>query len=227
MATFFDTWITKTADVIYRGETAPDSTKFYGILVSSDATITRASSIVDIIANELPVANGYSRQNMTFAAGSYDNTDQRHEYPNIDISWAASGASFDFQHFVILADANPTASHSFTNAEINPTTNVITITAHSFIDGDTVVFVKDTAATLPTGVAELTEYTIASSTTNTVQLSGVDFTDAGTGTFYLKSTVGELVAFNTEASTVSVLDGQTQPFTIPVVAFNGGYTTGV
>lgn len=227
MATFFDDWIEHTSDVIYRGTTAPDSSKYYACLIDDSATISRTSSIIAAIAGEVPAVNGYTRKNITFDSGTYNALEQRYEYPDIDVSWTASGSSFDFRSLVIIADGKAIPPRSFTDANIDTGTDVITINAHGFTNGDKVIFAKALGATLPSGVAELTEYTVASVTTNTLQLTGVNFTTAGSGTFYLKSVDGRLVAWHTEAANVTILDGQTQPFTIPTAHFNAGYTTGV
>lgn len=227
MATFFNSWISHSSDVVFRGTTAPDSSKYYACLIDDSVTISRTSSLIAVIAGEVPKINGYDRNNISFLAGTYDTLEQRYEYPNIDLSWSASGGSYDFRSLVIIADGKAIAPRAFTNANIDTGTDVITINAHGFTSGDKVIFAKATGATLPSGVAELTEYTVASATTNTLQLTGVNFATAGSGTFYLKSVDGQLVAWHSEPANVTILDGQTQPFTIPTAHFNAGYTTGV
>lgn len=100
----FNSWIKHVGDVMLLGTTAPNPASFYAILCNTN-TIARTMSIADVVATELAASNGYARQQITFTSGTYDATDQRYELPNVNISFAASGGSLQFQTMVILADA--------------------------------------------------------------------------------------------------------------------------
>jgi len=111
----FNSWIKRVGDVMLLGSTPPDSTKFYAILCNSNA-ITRDMTMAQVIALELPTTNGYSRQKITFATGTYDATDKRYELPNVNINFAAnSSGSFQFQTMVIIADATSTVGNTTGN----------------------------------------------------------------------------------------------------------------
>lgn len=75
---------------------------------------------------------------------------------------------------------------TFTTANVNFGTDVITITAHEFDDNDFVSFTS--SDTLPAGLVINTYYNIISKTTNTFQISAtrggaaIDITDEGVGT---------------------------------------------
>ena len=110
MAIFFDSFITLAGDVMFRGTSAPNPSDFYAILTSSARL--RTDNLATVIANELAATNGYVRKLLSFSAGSYDNTDSRHEFPNLTFTHTATGGNIVFQSVVILADANSTVGDS-------------------------------------------------------------------------------------------------------------------
>jgi hypothetical protein len=225
MSTFFNSWIEYRGNVIYRGVTAPDPSKFQVILV--DNVVDRTTTLADIISDEVLPINGYERINLVFGEGTYSTPNQRLEYPDINIAFAADSGTIQFRSLVILADASPVASKSFTNANVNATSNTITISNHGFVNGNKLIFTPATLATLPGGVTEGDIYEVISVTTNTFQLSGLDITDTGSGTFYARSANGRLMSFYVAPTTIQIFDAQEQPFVIPVAAMNTGIITGV
>ncbi|WP_445634568.1 hypothetical protein NSTC745_06389 [Nostoc sp. DSM 114161] len=181
----------------------------------------------DFIANELLPSNGYARIDASLSNdGSYDTTDQRHELPTINAAFAASGGSLQFQTIFLIADSVAISSKSFTNANVNATSDRITITNHGFVNGDKLVFTADALAFLPGGITAGTVYTVTNVTTNDFQLTGVDITDTGSGTFRARSANGIIVAYAVESTPITVADGQGHSYQIPLVVLNSGYVNG-
>ncbi|MFN6572373.1 MAG: hypothetical protein RMY31_035270 [Dendronalium sp. ChiSLP03b] len=231
--TFTNAWITESAKILFRGGTPPNANKFR-LCLANTATLSRASSLADFIANELLPTNGYTRASANFGSdGSYDSTDQRHELPTINASFSASGGSLQFQTAFLIADSSAVASKSFTNSNVNASTDRITITSHGFVNGDKLVFTADALATLPSGITASTIYQVASVTTNDFQLqpngggSTIDITDTGSGTFRARSANGIVVAYATESNPITVSSGQSYSYQIPLVVLNAGYVNGV
>lgn len=225
MTTFTNDWITESAKILFRGATPPEPTKFR-LCLANTATLTRGSSLVDFISNELLPNDGYIRAAANFSAdGNYDPTDQRHEMPTITASFTADGASLQFQAAFLMADARVIASRVFSDANVNPATDVITINNHGFIPSDRLIFTADELAFLPGGIAAGTIYTVTAATTNTFGI-GVDITNTGSGTFRARSANGIVVAFATADTPITLADGQTYSYQIPLVVLNSGYVSG-
>ncbi|WP_179072124.1 hypothetical protein [Nostoc sp. C057] len=223
---FSNSWITQSARILFRGATPPDASKFR-LALANTASLGRTSSLADFISNELLPNNNYARAVANFSSdGSYDTTDQRHELPTISASFSASGGSLQFQTAFLIADSSAASSKSFTSSDVNPTSDRITISAHSFVNGDKLVFTADSLAFLPGGITAGTVYTVSSVTTNDFQLTGVDITDTGSGTFRARSANGIIVAYAVETSPITVADGQGYSYQIPLVVLNSGYVTG-
>jgi hypothetical protein len=230
--TFTNAWVSLSAKILFRGATPPDASKFRLALANSSA-LGRTSSIANFISNELLPTNGYARIDASFSSdGSYDPTDQRHELPTISASFTATGGSLQFQTAFLIADSLAVSSKSFTDANVNSTSDRVTITSHGFVNGDKLVFTADALATLPSGIAPGTIYQVASSSTNDFQLqpngggSTIDITDTGSGAFRARSANGIIVAYAVESSPITVADGQGYSYQIPLVVLNSGYVTG-
>lgn len=223
--TFTNNWVSQSAKILFRGTTPPDASKFR-LALANTATLGRTSPLADFIANELLPTNGYARASANFGSdGSYDATDQRHELPSVSASFSATGGSLQFQTVFLIADSLAVSSKSFTNANVNTTSDRIAITAHVFVNGDKLVFTSDALATLPGGIAAGTVYTVSNVTTNDFQI-GVNITDTGSGTFRARSANGIIVAYAVESSPITVPDGQGYSYQIPLVVLNSGYVTG-
>jgi hypothetical protein len=230
--TFTNAWIAQSAKILFRGAAVPDAAKFR-LCLANTATLTRGTSLVNFINSELLPNNGYTRALANIVDGSYDTVDQRYEFPVFTASFTASGGALQFQTAFLMADASAVASKSFTNSNVNPTSDRITITSHGFVDGDKLIFTADALATLPSGIAASTIYQVASATTNDFQLqpngggSTVNITDTGSGTFRARSANGIIVAYATESSPITLADGQSYSYQIPLVVLNSGYVTGI
>ena len=85
---------------------------------------------------------------------------------------------------------NLPSAKSFTTGDVNTGTDTITVAAHGYSNGDSVVFA--TNGTLPTGLSAETVYYIINAATNTFKVSltsggsAVDITTTGSGTFYVQ-----------------------------------------
>ena len=229
---FTNTWVTQSAKILFRGVTPPDASKFR-LALANTATVSRSSSLADFITSELLPNFGYSRAIANFGSdGIYDTTDQRHELPIISASFAATGGSLQFQTAFLIADSTAVSSKSFTNTNVNPTSDRITIPAHGFINGDKLVFTADVMGTLPSGIVANTIYQVSNITSNDFQLqpngggTTIDITDTGSGTFRARSAGGTIVAYAVESSPITVPDGQGYSYQIPLVVLNSGYVTG-
>lgn len=229
---FTNAWISQSAKILFRGATPPDTAKFR-LALANTASLGRTNSLADFISNELLPINNYARATANFSGdGSYDTTDQRHELPTISASFTASGGSLQFQTAFLIADSLAISSKSFTDANVNATSDRITITAHGFANGDKLVFTADALATLPGGIVAGTIYQVSSVTTNDFQLqpnggdSTIDITNTGSGTFRARSANGIIVAYAVESSPITVPDGQGYSYQIPLVVLNSGYVAG-
>lgn len=230
--TFTNDWISLQAKVLFRGSSAPDMSKFY-VGLANVATLTRASLISDFISNELLPINGYQRVPVSFSSdGSYDTSANRHEMPTVIAPFSASNNSFQFQTAFLMSNAQPTASQSFTNSNVTPSTGRIAIASHGFVNGDRLVFTADPLATLPGGIAASTIYQVANITTNDFQLQdltgvAINITDTGSGTLRARSANGSIVALAIESSPITVPAGQGYTYQIPIVLLNTGYANGI
>ncbi|WP_146195823.1 hypothetical protein [Nostoc commune] len=201
--------------------------------LANTASLGRTNSLADFISNELLPTNNYARAVANFSSdGTYDTTDQRHELPTISASFSASGGSLQFQTAFLIADSSPISSKSFTNSDVNPTSDRITITNHGFVNGDKLLFTADSLASLPGGIAAGTIYQVASMTANDFLVtpngggSTINITDTGSGTFRARSANGIIVAYAVESSPITVPDGQGYSYQIPLVVLNSGYVNG-
>ncbi|MBN3951935.1 MAG: hypothetical protein HWQ38_37915 [Nostoc sp. NMS7] len=230
---FTNAWVSQSAKILFRGATPPDATKFR-LALANTATLTRSNLLADFLASELLPVNSYARVSTNFSDGSYNATLSRYELPTVSASFAASGGSLQFQTAFLIANSSATASQYFTNANVNPTSDRITLPSHGFVNGDQITFTADALAVLPTGIVAGTVYTAANVTTNDFQLTfmlsgvetGVDITDTGSGTFRARSANGIIVAYAVESTPITIFDGQGYSYNIPLVVLNSGYVTG-
>lgn len=136
----------------------------------------------------------YARQTLTSgfpaatgSSGSVSNTN--------NITFTTATANWGTVSNVMLLDSN--LQRSFTNANINTSTDQITITGHGYTTADQVTIARGGGTgTFPTGITEGAVYFVRSVDTNTVTLHGtaagasgntglVDITNAGSGTFFI------------------------------------------
>ena len=200
------------------GATPPNPVKFYIILTNS-STFGDASTVADIVKQELVEQYGYTRVQYNPGMGAYDAAQSRYEMPGVTIPLNATGGAIQYDRAVLLANAHPTANKIFT---ANAATNRLTVTAHGLSNGDAVVPSSDPASTLPTGMSAIAYYAKAIDA-NTVELytesaltNIVDFSDAGSGTLRLRYAQGFFEFYEVIGSS-TIPDGSTQSL---VVYFN-------
>lgn len=226
---FTNAWISQSAEILFRGATAPDPTKFR-LCLANTATLTRSNLLADFLASELLPINGYARVSASIADGGYNSTTQRFELPTISAAFSATGGALQFQTPFLMANSAAVCSQSFTNTNVNPTTDRITITGHGFANGDNLIFTAAALATLPTGIVANTIYQVANITTNDFQLQSggtlINIADTGSGTFYARNANGIIVAYAVESSPITVAAGQGYSYQIPLVLLNSGYVNG-
>jgi len=93
-------------------------------------------------------------------------------------------------------------SNTFTSVDVNTTTDVITNTAHGYLDGQSVEFSNAIPSNLPGGITQSVTYYILNATANTFQISlekdgsPVDITSGGTGTHTVKNQLPQIVITN-------------------------------
>ena len=123
------------------------------------------------------------------------------------------------------------SSQSFTNSNVNVTTDRITIASHGYSNGDQLCFTADALATLPGGISAGTIYTVSSVTTNDfqIQLSGttVNIADTGNGTFRARGANGNIIALAVESTPITIAAGQGYTYQIPIILANMGYVNGI
>jgi hypothetical protein len=226
MATFFNSWIQYSSEVIFIGSAAPNPNKFF-IGLSSATSFARSQTLIDIISQELTPQFGYTRANAVFSAGSYSTNNQRYEFPTVSLNLGATGGSLQFQSIFMLADAEATPALTLVPADFNAATDTITKANHGRSNGDQLIFSAASLSTLPGGITTTQTYTVSNATTNTFQLNGINITDIGSGTFYARNANGRLVMFSTESALITIADGQSQPIVIPLIGLNTGYVAGV
>ena len=143
-ATFFDSFITSAANVIFRGGTAPNSSNFYAILTltPTSSPLKRWFGINTVIFYELAAVNGYARKSLSFGAGIYDDTNARHEFPDLTFTHTAIGGNIVYRNVVILANANATVAN--TAGQL--------VAFYSAPSEQTIVAGQNKAFTIPVGV---------------------------------------------------------------------------
>lgn len=156
----------------------------------------------DKAGNGIEVTGGsYARQSATAAFPTPSGTNGR-TTSNADITFPTATTNWGTITDWAVLDSN--VIKSFTNANINTSTDQITITSHGLSTGAFGRISKTIGDTFPSGITEGTGYYVRSVDANTISLyptaadaSGntnkVDITAAGTGTFYLG--IGNLMSF--------------------------------
>jgi hypothetical protein len=161
--------------------------------------INSQTAIADILAAELPEANGYARTTLsTTPTSSAWNPSSSAWEITWNQSYSAVGASLVYNAGVILFQGSTTANKT---ASINPSTNRLTVTAHGLTNADPVTLTVDTGGTYPSNGQSVTGSTLLyakSIDANTIELytdvaltTIVDFTDSGSGTRRIRYAKGD------------------------------------
>lgn len=77
--------------------------KVYTVLLSSTANV-ETQSVADLIANEMPSANGYARQqvDLTALTGAYDATNNLINFSTVNSQFSASGGDIQFRTALLM-----------------------------------------------------------------------------------------------------------------------------
>lgn len=212
-------WLVRKMEVLYRGATAPSSSRLYARLFTG--TLNYGSTATELIAAELEQSNGYTPQAITVGAASWDGTNKRATVGSIGFNFSASGSGYSWQTLCLWADC---PSGGAANASISSVTNAssrVAVTGHAVTNGDAIMITADSGGTLPTGISGTTVYYGKSIDANTVEV----YTDSGLTTLATMSNAGTLplrlryargtpVAIANAATSQTIAAGNTWPFSI-------------
>ena len=193
-----------------------------------------ATTIEAVVAAELVEANGYNRKLYNPGTNTYSSGNKRVESPAVNNALVASGTSLQYDSTALIFNGASTANKGFTNANVDASTDTITVTGHGLANGDAIVLTADAGSTLAGGLTAGTLYYAANITTDTFQVSTasdgsaiVNITSAGSGNMRLRYAAGKLVWVGNYGSTQTILDGASRTITTNTELHNSGYTVGV
>lgn len=202
-----------------------DPAKIY-VGLSSSASAAGTSTMENTVINELS-GNGYARQAVSYSADSvYDTgSDDRAEAARVSATFTASGGNIGpFSSVFIIMDGGDRTPQTFAPADINTSTDTITITGHGFADGDKIIISDGVGFGMPGGISFSAIYQAFNVTANTLQvssdgLSAIDITSQGSGSFKVFDANGivrlvETTQTVSSAASVTIPDGQT--FTVNI-----------
>jgi len=228
--TFFNTWISQSAINLYKNR------KFFLCLVNT-TTLTRLSSLIDCITAEIAPL-GYNRIPVNIAGdGAYNSNTNRHEMPTPSITFSPdlNGASWQFQTLFLMEQTQGSPALILTSANINTSTDRITLNNHGKANGDKLIFTPDPLATLFTADQPITStiYQVVNTTVNDFQLAPVgtstpiNIQTSGSGTFRARNANGNLVLLWTEDQQITLFPGQPYNCQIPFNLANIGNVNGI
>lgn len=205
-------------------------------LASSVGALSRANNSTaqqSIYAAELLPLYGYSRLALPFVAGSYDATDQRYEFPELMVNQAIAGGNISYNH-IFWTRGGQNSATSAMPVTITAGSGLLTFaSAHGLVENDRIMLVGAPGATAPGGTTLNTFYyaSVASSTTIRLKASTggsaiASFTDAGSGSLYVRFCQGAIAALVSQSAT-QILDGQSKSFPINLIFANTGIVQGV
>lgn len=229
-----DSEVAYAIDTLYAGKTA------LICLCSASTWAAKTITMAQFLASELPVANGYSRQSVTFpASGTQDNTNLRYTLTSPNATFSASGASLIFDGIVALMAAgglSPSATASRLITACDTSDNSFTCTGHGLANNDRLIITTDAPGTNPGGVSASTLYYAIVVNSNTFRISAtsggsaVDITSIGSiGTQPTRLRYGNgriIQAYKLPASR-TILNGQSQLIPISLATLNTGYARGI
>lgn len=228
---FHNDWISYHFKLPFEGGTLPNLTKYY-LCLADTTLLTRSSSKADFINAELLQQNGYARSQLLFSAGSYSNANKRYDAPLVTGNFVAVGGSLQFQTLFLIANGHAIANKTITDAAINATTNVISVTAHGLTIGNEVLFAAQPGSTLPDGIAAGTLYKVMSVATDSFQISTdgvtpIDITSTGSGSFTLRYVPDRIVMLEVLSDPYLMQDGRTYSYDLYLAGMNTTYGVGV
>jgi hypothetical protein len=224
-------WISYKAKMQYRGATPPNPAKFFMCLADTNL-LSRTSAKSEFFAAELKAQNGYQRAAIVFGSdGVYSNTNKRHEMPLVTATYSAVGGALQFQTVFLIADGSPNAPKSFAAADVNASSNVITIASHGLTSGDEIMVDAEAGSTLPSGLSAGTLYKAIGVSTDNFQISSDGATaidiGAGSGTFRLRYANGKIHSFDVSTDSQLIQAGRTGDIYLTLAEANDTFGVGV
>lgn len=155
------------------------ATWFFALSKATSFTFAEDTSEGAALATEVVGHDGYTTPALVVSGAAWNASLSKVEVTIPDFTYTNSGTT------TIQADALFTAccpsGHTrkvpqlITESGFNASTDVVTLTGHGYVDGDSVVF-RQESGTIDTGITTGTIYEIMTSATNTFQitLNGVD-----------------------------------------------------
>lgn len=209
------------------GRAVPNPTGFY-VCLSVGSTFTATSTLLDFLTTEVS-GNGYARQPITFPSdGAYNPAQNRHEMPQILPQFTAAGGSIVFRTSFIMYNARSDSKKSFVSADINTTSNTITVNAHGLINGEAIAIQDNGLLGMPGGLLANTLYQAFGVAANTFQLStdgtsAVDITSAGSGPYSLIYAKGGVRSYAIRPANETITNGLSGSVIIDVATSEGVY----
>ncbi|MGL5062546.1 MAG: hypothetical protein ACRC62_21420 [Microcoleus sp.] len=216
-----------TDDALWRvgRRAAPSQTGFYMCLSTSN-TLTAASPVADFLTTEV-TGNGYARQPITYSAdGTFNTTTSRHELPQVTTSFTATGGSIVWRSSFVIYDGRVESSATLPAANINISTDVITLNAHGLANGEELIIGNNFSPV--GGLISNTIYKACNVTTNTFQVSSdgttpIDLTSVGAGNYRLYYAKGSVKSFVTRPSDETIANGSIGRILYDDVSLQGTY----
>lgn len=231
MASFIcDEWTSRKARILYRGEAAPNPTRFY-LCLTDNVALGRASTIADWVGAELPRGNGYDRRQLLWSTdGEFSNASKRHELPQVTAAWQATGGSLQFQTWFLLADAHSRASESVDASAVTAATSSLSIPGHLFSTGDRFVLKEQPGGVLPAPLVTGTVYTaiVSGGTIKPATSTGtpIALQNSGSGAFWVKYASGTATLVEVGSTPILLQDGQPAELDIDITEQTAIYGTG-
>ncbi len=131
---FLDNWLTANNPV--------------KLVLTNNSTYTSASSLLDVLQEEINEEYGYSRSTVTFGNGVWNSGQSRNEKPQMTIPITASGGALQFDRVYFLGTGLSYANREVT--VIDATNNRLEFAeAHPFQVGDKVTVTPDATGVVP------------------------------------------------------------------------------
>lgn len=208
-------------------------------LTTASTWAGKTVTMPQFLASELPVANGYGRQTLTFPASVQDNTNVRYTVTSPNATFTASGLSLVFDGVVALMASgalSPAATASKLITACDFSDNSFTCNGHGLSNNDRLIITTDSPGTNPGGVSPSTLYYAIVVDSNTFRISttsggsAVDVTtigSIGTQPTRLRYGNGRIIQAYKLPASRTILSGQSQPIPLSLATLNIGYARGI
>lgn len=203
------------------GSPTPPSV-FYFVLTGS-STFTAGSAIEAVIAEELPLINGYSRSVLAPLSVTWDGAQGRSELNPMTVNLTAIGGNIsNYDRYAIIGDANANGGVVIdgTTNTADAANNQFDVPSHPFAANEPLVFIPR-SGTLPTAFTAGTKYYAVSVNAGDFQVSATSGGSAiaftgGTDGYAIHSAKGVFVGYGEYAAPGTVIDGQNREFGVNI-----------